>query len=74
LRPPTNGLQPSRKLGTNSDIKGVEKFLKTKKLIKSEDLTPTFLAGFLLFENYKRKIVLTEYAKIVWFLLYSPFV
>jgi uncharacterized SAM-binding protein YcdF (DUF218 family) len=30
-------------------------------------------AGFWLFENYKRKIVLTEYAKIAWFLLYSPF-
>jgi uncharacterized SAM-binding protein YcdF (DUF218 family) len=30
-------------------------------------------AGFWLFENYKRKIVITEYAKIAWFLLYSPF-
>jgi uncharacterized SAM-binding protein YcdF (DUF218 family) len=30
--------------------------------------------GFWLFNNYDRKFVLTEYAKITWFVLYSPFV
>ena len=30
--------------------------------------------GFWLFNNYDRKFVLTEYMKIGWFLLYSPFV
>jgi hypothetical protein len=29
--------------------------------------------GFWLFNN-DRKFVLTEYAKIAWFVLYSPFV
>jgi uncharacterized SAM-binding protein YcdF (DUF218 family) len=29
--------------------------------------------GFWLFNNYDRKFVLTEYAKITWFLLYSSF-
>jgi hypothetical protein len=30
--------------------------------------------GFWLFDSYDRKFVLTEYIKIGWFLLYSPFV
>jgi uncharacterized SAM-binding protein YcdF (DUF218 family) len=30
--------------------------------------------GFWFSENYDRKFVLTEYAKIGWFLLYGPFV
>ena len=30
--------------------------------------------GFWLFNSYDRKFVLREYAKIGWFLLYSPFV
>lgn len=34
----------------------------------------TPVEGFWLFNNYDRKFVLTEYAKITWFVLYSPFV
>ena len=30
--------------------------------------------GFWLFNGYERKFVLTEYMKIGWFVLYSPFV
>jgi uncharacterized SAM-binding protein YcdF (DUF218 family) len=30
--------------------------------------------GFWLFKSYDRKFVLSEYGKIIWFLLYEPFV
>lgn len=34
----------------------------------------TWREGFWLFEGYDRRFVITEYAKIAWFLIYSPFV
>ena len=40
--------------------------------VPTRDETPD--KGFWLFNSYDRKFVLTEYMKINWFLLYSPFV